>query len=129
MNNSFVIKAMLACITYFAPIAPLIHVVVLFIFLDWCFGMYASIKNKETIVSHRLRKTIEKFACYTMSIITAYIFQVEIMSWLSLTNLVAGFIAAIELLSIYENIKLITGLDIATRIKDYIMSQIDKLKK
>ena len=126
MNNSFIYKVLLALSVYFAPISSLIHVVLLFILLDFLTGMYASFKTKQKIISSRLRKTIEKFVCYSLAIIVAHIFQTEIMPWLNFTQLVAGFIAAVELLSIAENIKLITGLDLVKRFRDYIMSQFKK---
>lgn len=129
MSFNFFIKWFFVVVAYFAPISNLIHIVLIFITIDFITGIYASLKNKEAIVSHRLRKTIEKFVFYTISIIVAYMFQHEIASWLNLDKIVAGFIAAIELLSIYENVKRITGLDIATRIKDYIMNNLLKLKK
>lgn len=127
--NNFLTKLFMIGIAYFSPIATLIYVVLLFIFIDFLTGMYASYKRKEPIISNKLRKTIEKFVFYSLAIVCSHIFQTEIMDFISLTNVVAGFITSIELISIYENIRSITGLDLVKQVKDYIMNNLSKLKK
>jgi len=128
MYQNYLLKLFLMLISYFSPISTLIHVVLLFVTIDILTGSYASYINKEAIVSHRLRKTIEKFVFYSLSIIVSFIFQKEIVSWINLTQLVAGFVASIEILSIYENIRKITGIDIANQVKKYLKESINKFK-
>ena len=109
-------------IGYFTALAPIVHVVLVFIAIDFLTGLYASIRVKEIIVSHRLRKTVEKFVFYITALLLAFIFEKEIADWTNLASVVGCFIASVELLSIYENIQKITGLKIASKLKDVIMN-------
>ena len=111
--------AFLSLMSYFAPLATLIGFILIFISLDLATGLYASWKTKVKIESHKLRKTVEKFVCYSLAIMVSFMFEQAYFD-IYLTEIVAAFIASTELLSIYENIKCITKLDIATRVKDYI---------
>lgn len=126
--NNFIAKLIALGIAYFSAIVPLVIVVLIFIFIDFITGMYASYKRKEPVISSKLKKTIEKFAFYSIAILCAHMFQIEMMPWIALTNIVAGFIALVELLSIYENIRSITGLDLVKQVKDYILRNLFKLK-
>lgn len=116
-------------VTYFQPISTMIYVILLFILIDFLTGMYAAHKTHKPIISSKLKKTLEKFVFYSLAVIVGYIFQKEILSGINLVQLVGGFIASIELLSIYENIKKITGLDIINQVKAYLQEQLKKIKK
>lgn len=120
MNNFLKIFALI--ISYFSSIAVMIHCVLIFIAIDFLTGVYASYKTKKVIVSHRLRNTIEKFVFYTVSILIGYMFQINFIPSVNLTEIIAGFIAITEMLSIYENIKLITNINIVGYIKGYLKS-------
>lgn len=122
MTTSSLLKIFLAFIAYFSPIHLVIHCVLILILFDFLTGVYASNRNKEKIVSNRFRNTIEKFVFYTVAIMLSHIFQVSFADWSNLTNIVAGFIALTELLSIYENVRKITKLDIASKVKEYIIN-------
>ncbi len=113
-------KIVAAVLAYFAPLAPLVNCILFFILIDFITGVYASHKLKKKFSSHRLRGTIEKFVLYSLSVILAYMFQVEYLSYVNLAQIVGGFIAGNELLSIYENITNITGLNLKDKVKGYI---------
>jgi phage-related holin len=124
--SEYIIKLCIVLLAYFSPIAPLVNLVIIFILIDFLSGMYASYRSKEQIVSNRLRKTLEKFVFYSVSIIVAYMFQIGFLNWCNLAQIVAGFIASTELLSIYENVKKITGLDLVAKVKEYITRMLKK---
>lgn len=123
MNEHFFEKSLMALIAYFAPISSMVHVVLAFVLIDFLVGMYASYRTKTPIISSKLRKTIEKLVFYTVSIMIAHMFQLHFMDWFNISQIVAGFIAATELLSIYENIRKVTKLDVFKRIIDTIKEQ------
>lgn len=123
-QNAFLLKLLIALISYFEPISALLHIVIIFILIDFMTGVYASYKTKRQICSRRLRKTIEKFVFYSVAIMIGYMFQKHFAGWTNLGQIIAGFIAMTELYSIYENITRITGTDILKKLKEVL-----KLKK
>jgi len=121
ITTDFGVKAFTAfCLATISPHYSIIIIMLSFLVVDFITGIYASYKNKEKIVSHRLRETIEKFCFYSIGIIAAIFFQSIFIPAIPLGKIVAGFISAIELLSIYENIRKITGKDIGGIIKEYL---------
>lgn len=127
MNETFVNIA--AILAYFSSVAALVQIVLIFVALDFISGVYASYRTKQNFVSHRLRKTIEKFVFYSISIIIAFMFQLEFASWCNLAQIIAGFIAGTELLSIYENVTKITGLNLKDKVKEYISKILKRNEK
>ena len=125
MNGTFT-KIAAALIAYFTPLAPLVYCILFFILIDFITGVYASYKLKHKVKSRKLRSTLEKFVLYSLSVILAYIFQVEYFTYVNLSQVVGGFIAGNELLSIYENITNITGLNILGKVKGYINKIINR---
>ena len=119
---------LLAFQSYLNPLGPYVVVATLLIVADFATGMYASLKHKEAIVSHRLRKTIEKFFLYNFSIALSYVFGVQFLGPVPLCQIVAGLVGATELLSIYENVRLVTNLDIAKRVKGLLAGLLGKKK-
>ncbi len=127
VTSDFTMKALgTFFITAIAPHFAIVIIMLAFLGTDFLTGMYASKKNKEIIVSHRLKKTIEKFVFYSVAIFAGIFFESIFMPGFPLTKIVGGFICSIELLSIYENVKKITGLDIATKVRQYLSSFLKK---
>lgn len=124
MSTTTILKLIIAAMAYFAPIQGIVHCVLIFILLDFLTGVYASYTKNKPIVSNRLRKTIEKFVFYTTAIVMGHIFTVEIVHWANLAQVIAGFIATTELISISENIFKITGLNIVKVIKETLSNKL-----
>ncbi len=129
MSTTTILKILVIIIAYFAPIATMIHCVLIFIAIDFLTGVYASRKLGQKIVSHRLRNTIEKFVFYTSAIILGHMFMKEMANWTNLDQLIAGFIAMTELISIFENITRITGLNFMKFFRDTIISKFKNYGK
>jgi phage-related holin len=126
----------IAALAYFQDLATLIPVLLVFLTVDFFTGIYASCKLGVKIESHKLRKSIEKFVLYSVSVILALIFQTEFFEWANLARIVAGFIVSVELFSIYENVQKVTGLNINSRVKSLIQNhfgrkpvKFDKIKE
>ena len=126
MTENIFIKIILAGLAYFSAIHGMIILVLIFVIADFCSGVYASYIEKKPIISSKLRKSLEKFVIYGISIMLAYGFQKEVADWTNLGAIVAGFIAVTELLSIYENVYRITGINLVTYIKDILSKFIKK---
>ena len=113
-------------IAFIAPIKPLMIVVGLFIVIDTITGIYKVFKTKEKFSSRKLSRTISKMVLYQACIIL--IFSLDklllgelISSFVTVqfftTKVVAMFLVTVELISIKENIKAATKVDIWEKFK------------
>ncbi len=127
---SFIFKALLACLAYFADIRNMFHAVLVFMAIDWITGVYASYKfrtkGKSWFTSFKLRRSIEKFVFYVMAIAVAHILEVEFMDFANLDRIVAGYIAITEVKSIYENISKIMGVDLFNDLWQIVKNQFNQ---
>lgn len=104
-------------IAYFAPIAEVVHVMLIFLAVDTISGIWASLKEGQKIESHKLRKTVMKFLWYTIAVMLAYMMEETFhLGWSRMANITAGFICFVELKSIFENITRITNEPVFKRI-------------
>lgn len=124
--QTFFVQAFVLFLAYFSPIKGFIHAVVFLWLVDWIFGVWKARKRKQRLTSYKFRKTISKITGYLACIVVTYIFEREMM-WDSLyiTRVIAAYIAWTELLSIYENIAVITGKEF---IKDLSIVVWDNMK-
>lgn len=129
MDKVSFFKCLAAAGAYFAGIAPLVSIVLIFILVDFATGLYAAYIKKIKIESHKIRKTIEKLVFYSVAILLGYAFEIHIAEWSHLSQIISGFIAATELFSIFENIYKITGLNLATKLKEVIGNMLTKKTK
>ncbi len=111
---------------FLAPIGPLLLVVGLFIIADTITGIIKVFKIKKKFTSRCLSKVISKIVLYFSAIILTYILDrfllgqivnkfidIEYFS----TKIVALFACGVEIVSMKENIKLITGIDFWSKFK------------
>jgi len=127
-----IIKELLSTLVAFvflflAPIKEYVYLVFGLIILDFITGGYASYRDGEHFTAKKMRRTIEKFFFYSLAIIAAYILQKIIAEGVECPRIVALFIGATELKSIYENISRITGTSIFRSIWDSIKSKVDDI--
>lgn len=114
-------------ITFITPIIPLIAIVLIFIFTDTLFGLAKSYKKDVPITSNTLSNAGVKIFIYTSTILLIFtldklvangelLYIVREIPYLA-TKAVALFWTFVESLSIYENIKVMTGVDYYSKIK------------
>ena len=110
-------KLAVLLISYFAPVKEIVHVMLIFIVIDFISGVWAARKRKETLESRKFRKTLTKFLWYTVALILSFMMENTFnLSWSNLSGIIGGFICFIELKSIFENITHITGEPIFMKI-------------
>lgn len=103
---------------YFLPLKGVYELILAIVIFDFITGLWASKINKIPCSSKRLRKSIYKLLGYLIIIWLFYKFEVEvgIQEWLCTYKLVAGFIFITEVISILENLALITNNKIFIKI-------------
>lgn len=110
---------------FLAPIADFIFVIALLMTADFITGIQAAKKRGEAITSQGWRRTATKIVVYSLLIIVCeeikMIFFKDID--VKVTYAIALFIVMIELKSLSENIKTITGIDVWGKITEMFPSQ------
>lgn len=124
-------------VTILAPVGPLLTIALISIMLDVCFGVWRSYKKREdeeskfwdVVQSQRLYATAVKSAIYAGAItffflvekyiagdIIAHFIAIELL----LTKAVALFFVFIEVKSMNESYKDVTGKDILASFKKFV---------
>ncbi len=99
-------------IGFFAPVAEWLFLVGLFVCADFVTGVFASMKEGILFSSKKARATIEKLAVYGICVLISKAIQSFFFPEIPTMKMVSSLIAFIELKSIDENVKRITGKSI-----------------
>ena len=110
---------------YFAPVYPLIAAIGFFVFADFLTGIQAAKKRGELIQSRKMKTTVVKFGSYAIAIISSFLIEKLFLDGIPALKIIAGLVAFIEVKSINENMKDITGTDIFGEI----LKRFPKLNK
>lgn len=98
-------------ISYFAPISSLVLTVSIFVLLDFTTGIWKSNKLEIPFQSRLMYATVIKGLVYFLLILafyqTTYAFRQDMD--LTAVKLAAGFLCWIEIQSVNENFKIVTG--------------------
>lgn len=152
MINTFFKSIGFAIVAFLLPIVPLLLIIGFAILVDTIFGIIASKKNKEPILSNKLARILTKSVIYMSLTLLAYgvdliflnqIFMNKFSIHLLFTKIIALGIVIVETFSIDEKIRkfnndkgmwyyfkliLAKGKSITASLKD-IKSDIKDLKK
>lgn len=102
---------------FLTPISHLMGVILFLIISDLFFGIWASVwAKKEKFSSRAFRRTLGKIIIYQFSIIFAQVLEMFIWPGKPLIQGVMSFVAVVEGLSVLENLKTITKIDILSFI-------------
>jgi phage-related holin len=120
-NIDSVIKSWaIIILSLLAPIKSAILAVYFLIFTDFITGVWASIKEKQTITSSKMSRSISKVLIYSITIVVSFIVHKYLLVDfdLPIEAIVSGFIAITETKSILENLNRISSHRV---IKDLIL--------
>ena len=102
--------------SFFIPIKGFLIFTVFVVFADMATGIMAAKKEQQKINSKGLYRTIEKIVVYVCAILIFEGARNTFSLPFNITYMTAFLIAAVELTSISENIKRITGVNLMTLI-------------
>lgn len=109
--------ALLWALAFFAPTYSFILLIGFFCICDMFTGILAHAKEQEmgffrAVQSLRLRQTVRKFMAYGVAILVTHVICVKFIPDFPGLKLIGGFICLVEVKSIDENIKRVTGFGI-----------------
>ena len=108
---------------FLIPIQWYLIFMIMAIVFDTLTGLIAARKEKKTITSRGIWRTVEKITIAFMVILLSEGFRVIWIPSIPITQGVSAIIAAAELLSVYENYRRITGVDILTKLREKISAK------
>lgn len=107
-------------VAFIMPLPLYIVCIGFIVMADYFTGIQAAKKRKERISSDKRFRSVPKFIIYGMLVIIARFMETIFLEGFPATQLTAAFVCYVELTSIDENIKDITG-------KHFLKGIIDKL--
>ena len=128
MKTKIALGALLAVLS---PVKPMIYIALLSIFIDTAFGIWRSVKKGgwKAIRSRRLSHTISKSLLYSVAITFVYLIEKFIAAdliahfiaiELIMTKVVALGCVFVEILSINESYKDVTGVNILKSLRSFV---------
>lgn len=120
-----------AALVYLAPLAGVFWLMTILIVADFITGISASTKQHIPRSSKRLRRSISKALCYFGIIYLFWEFecQVGIHDWICTYKIVAGFVFLVEIISILENMFIITEHPFFTKLIKLIRGKAAQSEK
>lgn len=98
-----------AVLTYLTPLHGVFWLMIILLLSDFITGIGASAKQHIPRSSKRLRRSASKMLCYFGIIYLFWEFEQQLgVDWIATYKFVAGFIFLIEVISILENMFVIT---------------------
>lgn len=95
-----------------APIKSVLLAVSALVVADFITGIWAAIKKKERISSNGINKSIMKSLAYMLLIIVSFIMERYLMDGVPVVKVVSAMITLREGKSFFENMHVITGLNL-----------------
>lgn len=121
-----------ALVEHLTPIKGYIGFTIFILVADLVTGVKAAKHRGEAVRSWGLRRTTNKFVMFSVAMLCALNFQNTFFPDFPLVFGVALFIARHEILSVFENVKVVTGLDIESYVREYLAEMVTnalKIKK
>lgn len=115
-------KLGLVVLTIFAPIQAAIITVFCLVVFDCITGVLAARKQGIPITSSRFKDSIVKMLVYQATIILAFVIEKYLVNGIPLTNMASSYVGLVELLSLNENLEILSG-------KHLLAGLIDKFKQ
>lgn len=111
-------------------VVPALIVICVLVAFDLITGIWAAVKTKVKIESHKLRKTVFKLLSYLSIVTLSALIDGAITAEWRLSGFVGGFVAIVELMSVIENFGKITGNDLFEKLKESLGNKhIEKIRK
>lgn len=121
---------LLASLSIFLPIKPLIITVGFLCIADMIVGIWKALKKSEPISSKRMSDTITKLMLYQLAIISGFLIETYVIDAIvPITKTIGTVISIIEFKSIVESIESVTGKKLLSAIKTAIGRKSDEINE
>lgn len=123
----WVAKALTLLLAFIAPVQAILIASLSLVLIDAVVGVWASVKERKKITSHKLRRTLVKSIAWMVAILVGHVMETYMIDGVPVVKTVAGLIAITEGKSIFENLYRITGVNFWQMILDKLQGSSIKL--
>lgn len=121
-------KGLALLVSIMSPIAPVMATAGTLVVVDTVTGVWAAIKYKHKITSHKFKRVVVKTFGYLTAIFIAHLIEKYMIGdAIPMVKTVSGLIAMTEGKSIFENLRRITGIDLWKAMLDKLQGDSIKL--
>lgn len=114
-----VAQALAWFVIFLTPMFPVMNALLILVVCDFISGIWAAKKKGERIQSNAMYRTVSKIVMYFIAIVAGLSCEVAVPG-VPFTKVATGFIAVVELKSIYENVGYITGVDVWSAVREFL---------
>lgn len=119
-------KLGLVVLTILAPVQAAVVTVFGLVLLDCITGILAARKQGIPITSSKLKDSVIKMLVYQAAIVLSFIIEKYLAPGIPLTNMASSYVGLVELLSLNENIEVISGQHLLAGLIDKFKQKQDK---
>jgi phage-related holin len=119
------LAALMWLVVFVAPVKAAMLAVTFLVAVDFL-TVWASKKRGEKIESAKLGRTVIKTLGYQLALITSFVTEKYLLDVLPVMKTISGFIAATELLSVSENLAVITGVPLYDAFRKLLNKKDEK---
>lgn len=113
---------LVALLTLLAPIKVIAFAVGFMVLVDLGTGVWASARTGQGITSDRFGRSVRKSLVYLIALVVAQVAQAHVFENAApIVKVVSGLIGSTELLSIFENLSRISGVDFTKALVEKIL--------
>lgn len=124
-TRDFILGIVVMFWAFLAPIHSLLLITGSLVIIDLITGIWKAITLKEKITSYKLRQTITKGAAYMIAILVGLLLDTVTGSAAMISRTVGGLVALVEAKSCFENLGMITNIDIWKAVLDKLQPPKD----
>lgn len=122
--KTLLLRLLLAIGTILAPTKGMCLAALFLVFADLVTGVLVARKQKQPISSAGFKRSVVKISVYLSAIVLSFITQTYLLeNTLPIMNIITSFIGITELLSILENINILSEQDLLKVIIDKLSLQ------
>lgn len=119
-----------AIVVYLAPLHGVFWLMIILLLADFFTGIGASAKQHIPRSSKRLRRSASKMLCYFGIIYLFWEFEQQLgVDWIATYKFIAGFIFLVEIISILENMFVITEHPVFAKLIKIVRGKASKHQK
>lgn len=120
-----------AAVAYLTPLYGVFWLMFMLLLADFITGIAASVKKHIPRSSKRLRRSVSKALCYFGIIYLFWEFEVQVgvEDWICTYKIISGFVFVVEIVSILENMFIITEHPFFTRLIKLIRGKASSSEK
>lgn len=132
MNKSiFTVDIVAFLALFFIEIQAAVFAIGFLILTDTFTGVWGSIKKngKSSITSRKAGRIISKLILYPLALIVAKVSEDYLAPSIPILSVTTGIIATVEVKSIFENMSILLGFDLWSKIKSQLWKPKDEEDK